>query len=102
MDHLMESYGKIWDSYLEDCRQALAEPIEVDRPIDIYYHCTEYLIKFLQDRKYHFTPDQIVKAAYHDVNKTGLYSLDLKYFQNKAATYQTWTNFKQIFTEDYH
>ena len=37
----MERYGKIWASYLEACIQALPEPIEVDRPIDVYFQRAE-------------------------------------------------------------
>ena len=39
--HLMERYGKIGASDLEDCRQVLEEPIEVDRPIDVYFQWVE-------------------------------------------------------------
>ena len=35
MDHLMKNYGNICASDLEACRQALVEPIKVDRPIDV-------------------------------------------------------------------
>ena len=74
MDHLMEGYGKIRASDLEACRQALAELIEVYRPINVYFQLLEYEIKFTQDGKTWLNPAQIVQIAYHAVNKTGLYS----------------------------
>ena len=35
VDHLIERYGKICVSDLEACKQALTEPIEVNRLIDL-------------------------------------------------------------------
>ena len=35
--HLMERYGKICATDLEDRSQVLEEPIEVDHPIDVYF-----------------------------------------------------------------
>ena len=35
--HLMKRYGKICASDLEDRMQVLEEPVEVDRPIDVYF-----------------------------------------------------------------
>ena len=46
MDHLIERYGKIQASYLEACIQALAEPIKVYRPINVYLQQVEDAIKF--------------------------------------------------------
>ena len=46
MDHLMYRYIKIWTSYLEDCRQALAASIEMDRPIGGYFQRVEDSIQF--------------------------------------------------------
>ena len=69
----MERYGKIHALNLEACRQALADPIEVDRPIDLYLQRLEDAIQFSQDGKTLFTPEKIVQTAYHAVNKTGLY-----------------------------
>ena len=56
MDHLMERYGKIRTPDLEACRQALAAPIEVDRPIDVYLQQVKDAIQFAQDGKTPFTP----------------------------------------------
>ena len=36
VDHLMERYGKMWASDLKAFRQALVEPIEVNRTINVY------------------------------------------------------------------
>ena len=46
MDHLMERYGKIRTPDLESCRQTLAAPIQVDRPIDVYFQRVEDAIQF--------------------------------------------------------
>ena len=78
VDHLMERYGKFWASDLKACIQALEDLIEVDRPIDVYFQRVEDVIQFSQDGKKLFTPAKIVHTAYHFVNKTGLYSLELK------------------------
>ena len=58
----MERYGKIRASELEVCRQALAELIEVDRPIDVYFQRLEDAIQSSQDSKPPFTPGQIVQT----------------------------------------
>ena len=58
--HLMKRYGKIGASDLEDCRQVLEEPIEVDCPIDVYFQWVEDAIHFAQDGKMPFTPAKIV------------------------------------------
>ena len=34
---MMDSYGKIRVSDLKACRKALADPIEVNYPIDVYF-----------------------------------------------------------------
>ena len=41
VDHLIERYRKICASDLEACRQSLAEPIEVDRLINVYLQWVE-------------------------------------------------------------
>ena len=72
VDHLMESFGKIRASDLEACRQAVADPIEVDLPIGVYFQWVEDAIQFSKDGKTSFTPAQIVHTEYHAVNKTGI------------------------------
>ena len=54
--HLMERYGNNCASDLEDCRQAMEEPIEVDCPIDVYFQWVEDAIQFIQGRKTPLTP----------------------------------------------
>ena len=88
MDHHMERYGKIRESDFEACRQALAKPIEVDRPIDVYFQRVEYTIHFTQYGKTPSTPNKIVQIAYHNVDKKDLHSLELKGGQKKVATDQ--------------
>ena len=56
VDHLMEKYGKIYASEIEACRQALVEPIEVDRLIKLYFQWVEDAIQFIQGRKTPLTP----------------------------------------------
>ena len=72
VDLLMERYGKIRASDLEACRKALREPIDIDRPIDVYLQRVEDVIQFSMDRNMLFTSAQIVQMAYHVINKTGL------------------------------
>ena len=97
--HLMKRYGKIGASDLEDCRQVLEEPIEVDCPIDVYFQWVEDAIHFAQDGKMPFTPAKIVQTAYHAVNKTGLYSLEIEEWRNKVTADNTWVSFKQVLLE---
>ena len=54
MDYLTERYGKIRASEIEACRQALAKPIEVERPIIIYIQQVENTIQFAQNGKMPF------------------------------------------------
>ena len=84
------------------CRQALAEKIEVDRPINTCFQGVDDAIQFTQERKSSFNPAQIVQTAYHAVNKTGIYSLSLKEWRKKSEAYQTWAIFKQVLAKDYH
>ena len=58
--------------------QALVEPIEVDRPINVYFQQLWYAIQLNQNVNTPFTPAQIVQAAYHAINKAVLYYLALK------------------------
>ena len=60
VDYHMERYGNICVSELKACRQALSEPIEVDRPIDVYFQRVEDSIHSVQDGKTLFAPAQIV------------------------------------------
>ena len=102
VDHLMERNGKIWASDLEAYRQALVEPIEVDRPIDVYFQRVEDVIQFEQDENTLFTTAQIVQMPDHAVNNTGLYSLAMKEWRNKATADKMWARFKQVFAGEYH
>ena len=38
----------------------------------------------------------------HYINKTGLYTLELKEWRKKATKDKTWAIFKQVFVEEYH
>ena len=96
--HLMERYGKICASDIEDCRQALEEPIEVDHPILVYFQWVEDAIHFEQDGKKPFTPAKIAQTAYHAVNKIGLYSLELKEWRKKSDGGQDLGQFQKSVT----
>ena len=74
----------------------------MDRPIDVYFKQVEDVIQFSPYGNTPFTPAQIVQTAYHAVNKTGLYSLALKYWHKKATADKTWASLKQVFAEEYH
>ena len=65
VDHLMDRYGNIITSDLEAYRQALAEKIEVDRPIDVYLQRLEDAIQSTQVGNMLFTPAHIVQKTYH-------------------------------------
>ena len=77
MYHLMERYGKIRPYITKACRQALTEPIEVERPSNVYFQRVEDTTQSAQYSTTPFTVEKIVQAAYHAVNKTGMYSLAL-------------------------
>ena len=72
LDHLMARYGKIHASDLDACRKAMTDPIEAERPPDLYFQLVEDAIQFAQDRKPPFTQAKILQTAYNYVNKTGL------------------------------
>ena len=72
MDHLIERYRKICASDLEACRQALAEPIEVDHLIHVYLQWVEDSIHIAQDWKNPFTLAKRLQMACHAINKTGI------------------------------
>ena len=72
VDQLMERYDKIRASDLEACRQALADPIEVNCLIDVYFQHVKDAIQFAQDSKTLFPTAQTVQMVYHDINNTGL------------------------------
>ena len=72
VDQLIERYRKICAYDLEACRQALAEPIEVDHLINVYLQWVEDSIHLAQDWKKPFTLSQILHMTYHTINKTGI------------------------------
>ena len=43
-----------------------------------------------------------MQTDYHAVNKTGLYSLELKEWRKKVVAENDWASFKQVFAEEYH
>ena len=96
VDHLMERYEKICASELEAFRKALEDPIDVYRPIKVYFQRVFDTMNFAQDGKMLLTPAQIFEMEYNAVNKTGIYSLALKEWNKKRASDQNWTIFKQV------
>ena len=94
----MERYEKIRALYLEAYRQALAAPIEVDHPIVVYFQRVEDATQFAQDGKTLFTPSEIVQTAYHAVNKTGIYSIELKEWCKKVMSKNKWDRFNASLT----
>ena len=58
MDHFIDRYRNIRVLDLKACRQALADPIEVDQPIDAYFQWVDDVIQFSQDRNTPFTPEK--------------------------------------------
>ena len=99
MDHLIERYRKIRASDLEACRQTLAEPIEVDCPIYVYFQQVEDEIQFAQGGETPFTPAQILRTGNYAVNKKRIYSLSLKEWRKKSMTDKMWARFLKIFAE---
>ena len=93
VDHLIERYRKICASDLEACRQALAEPIEVDHLINVYPKWVEDSIQLAQDWKNPLTLSQILQMEFHAINKTGSKKGEIDY---------NWTIYKQVFMVKYY
>ena len=74
----------------------------MDLQIYVYLQRVEDAIQFAQDRKTPLTLSKIVQTAHHSINKTGLYTLELKEWRKKATKDKTWAIFKQVFVEEYH
>ena len=70
--------------------------------MDGYLQQVKEAIKFAQDKKTPFKPEQIDPTAYRTINKKGLYSLALKEWHKKAMANKMWASLKTIFAEGYH
>jgi hypothetical protein len=102
IDHLLDRYGKITASDIEECKKRMNEPIDATQPIDVYFQRIDDCVQYAADGHVAYTIDQILQTAYHGVSTSGMYHDACKEWRKKRPADKTWPQFRRFFAAEYH
>ena len=78
LTHLYNTYAKITDGELEDNKDAMTAPYNVNLPIETLYKRIEESVQYTAAANTPFTKAQAVSTAFHVIQKIGMFLDDCK------------------------
>jgi len=97
LTHLYDTYAKITDGDLEDNKDTMASPYDVNLPIETLYKRIEECVQFAAAGNTPFTAAQVVSTAFRTIQKTGMFPDDYKICKRRPAVHKTWAQLKTYF-----
>ncbi|CAB9512944.1 hypothetical protein (Partial), partial [Seminavis robusta] len=96
--HLNEQYGTLTNDDLDkniDCMNAKWTPTQ---PIELLFHQINDARSFARDHN-NITERATIRSALKNLENSGVFTLALKEWRNKAEDEQTWTNLQTFFAK---
>ena len=97
LDHLFANYAKIDDNTLQANKDRFAEPPDLSKPIDVYFHKQEKCQQLAADGEVPIgEPDMVLQLQLH-IGSTGMVNSAYTKWRTKPTADRTWKNAKVHF-----
>eukprot|EP00957_Ditylum_brightwellii_P176125 13411337-Ditylum_brightwellii.AAC.1 len=83
IDHVVDQYGNITPSDVKENNKKMNKPMDIDKPINIYFHCIEKCVQFAEDAKTCYTNEQVLQCVEHAAAMTGMYEQAMEEWMEK-------------------
>lgn len=97
LNHLYSAYVDIHDAALRENQERMMAPWDPSSPFETLIKQIEDAVDYADRGDNPFTPKQVVSAALHHIESTGLFEPEIKEWKAKTAEEKTWANFKKFF-----
>ena len=102
LTHLYSTYGRITDADLRRNQEIMSEDLDVNLPIESFFKRVEECVAFAAAGETPFTAAQVVSSAFHTIQRSGMFTDDVREWRRRPAATKTWENFKQLFARAYN
>ena len=102
INNLLDRYGKITPTDIEEYKDRMNKPIDLSQPIDLIFQRIDNCVQYASGGQVAFTNGQILQTAYHAVSTLGHYTDACKDWHKRPLRDQMWELFKRFFAAKYH
>lgn len=102
LTHLYDTYGKITEIDLNKNQEVMNEPFDHNLPIESFFRRIEECVEFAAAGNTPFSPKQAVSQAFYNIQRSGLFSDDIREWKRFPQADKTWDRFKTHFARAYH
>jgi hypothetical protein len=95
--YLGDEYATIEPHELEENRNKLSDPFDMDRPFPVYIKSLQDIQNYAEEGGQPITNDSMVTAFYNRMKETGMVDYDVRTWDDKPAADKTFTNIKAHF-----
>ena len=88
--HLYNTYANITNGVLEDNKDAMAAPYNVNLPMETLYKCIEESVQYAAAENTPFTAAQVVSTAFRIIQKNRMFVVGCKAWTRRPAIEKTW------------
>ena len=100
LSYLFDNYGKVPPAVLKDMKRRVEDyDLDPNDPVDLLFVEIDELADVYTLQKNPMTDTQLVEIAYVVIEKAKSFKKDLRDWNRKPQTYQTWGNFKIHFRD---
>ena len=99
LKHLYDTYANISADDLENNDKNLREPWDPNSPFQALVKQIKDAADYADHAGVPYSPEQIVTAAYNNVDNTGVFAMDCREWRNKPKANKTWANFQTFFQQ---
>ena len=94
LKHVLENYARLDDNKIEATRQAVYEPPDFNKPIDVYFNHQENLQDILEDAFVTIDNDELDRALQKHAVSTGMLNSAYTKWTKKPRLDRGWTEAK--------
>ena len=97
LKHILANYSRLDDNEIEETRQAVYEPPDFNKPIDVYFTHQEKLQDILEDAFVTIGNDEMVRALQKHAVSTGMLNSAYTKWTKKPRLDRGWAEAKKYF-----
>ena len=97
LTYLGDEYATIEPHELEENRNKLSDPFDMDKPFPVYIKSLQDIQNYAEEGGQPITNDSMVTAFYNRMKETGMVDYDVRTWEDKTPANKTFTNIKAHF-----
>ena len=102
LTHLYNTYGKITEVDLNRNQELMSEAFDPNLPIESFFRRIEECVEFAAAGNTPFSPQQVVTQAFYNIQRSGLFTDDVREWRRLPQPVKRWERFKTHFARAYH